>query len=82
MIQTIVEASLTKTAEMNGISREEVISQINLAISEAVSSLDKYYDRSSIEKWKEIAGDNRIPTAEELLAYVIGKYLEKTFCYL
>lgn len=65
----IIEASLNKIAEAEGISVEDVRQEIALAISCALKS-----DNAEMKMlWKSIPTENTSPTVDEVIDYLVVK---------
>lgn len=65
-------AVIEKVAKNNGITSEEVESEIALAIKIAMKNPDS--DVQLI--WKKLSPDGRLPTAEELTEKIVGLILQ------
>lgn len=64
---------LEKVAEKNGITRDEVESEIQKAIKEAMKSRQQ----EAQQFWKEVAPDGQTPSAETVIALIAKKVNER-----
>lgn len=64
---------LEKVAEKNGITRDEVESEIQKAIKEAMKSRQPQAQRF----WKEVAPDGQTPSAETVITLIAKKVNER-----
>lgn len=64
---------LEKVAEKNGITRDEVESEIQKAIKEAMKSRQPQAQRF----WKEVSPDGQIPSLETVIALIVEKVNEQ-----
>lgn len=64
---------LEKVAEKNGITRDEVESEIQKAIKEAMKS----WQPKAQQFWKEVAPDGQTPSAETVITLIAKKVNER-----
>lgn len=64
---------LEKVAEKNGITRDEVESEIQKAIKEAMKSRQP----KTQQFWKEVAPDGQTPSAETVITLIAKKVNER-----
>lgn len=64
---------LEKVAEKNGVTRDEVESEIQKAIKEAMTSRQP----EAQQFWKEVAPDGQTPSAETVIALIVKKVNER-----
>lgn len=64
---------LEKVAEKNGITRDEVESEIQKAIKEAM----KNRQPQAQSFWKEVSPDGQIPSVETVIALIVEKVNEQ-----
>lgn len=64
---------LEKVAEKNGITKDEVESEIQKAIKEAMKSRQPQAQRF----WEEVSPDGQIPSVETVIALIVEKVNEQ-----
>lgn len=64
---------LEKVAEKNGVTRDEVESEIQKAIKEAIKSRQP----EAQQFWKEVAPDGQTPSVETVIALIAKKVNER-----
>ena len=62
--------ALRKVAQMEGISVQQVIRNIDDAIREACSSAKDENNQEVLKRWKEVPCEGELPTALELVVYL------------
>ena len=62
--------ALRKVAQMEGITVQQVIRNIDDAIREAYSSAKDENNQEVLKRWKEVPCEGELPTALELVAYL------------
>ena len=65
--------ALRKVAQMEGISVQEVVQNIDDAIKEAYSTTKDENNQEVLKRWKEIPCEGELPTALELVIYLGAK---------
>lgn len=68
-----VRRAVRKVAKRNGVSQEQVLSEIDSAIHAAINTARINKDHSILNRWKAIPREGEIPTAYELLTYLAEK---------
>lgn len=69
--------ALEKVAEMEGISVETVVGNIEEAIAAAIKTSKERHDQQTLERWAQIPCSGDVPDAFELVAYLGEKLYQE-----
>ena len=64
-------AALMKVAHNNGISLEEVITEIEKGIRETIDTAKRENNLLALKRWKKIPSVGEYPTAVEFITYAV-----------
>ena len=64
---------IEKVAEKNGVTKDEVETEIKKTIEEAMKSQQP----EAQQFWKEVAPDGQIPSVETVISWIINKVKEQ-----
>lgn len=71
-----IHRALKETARQQGVTEEEVISEIEAAIAEAIVQARRNQDKDILAEWEKIPCEGEFPNVYEIIAYIGGKIAE------